>query len=236
MKKKPILDSKAITVLLKRYVRHKSNYELRNRIVELSIPLIDAAISRMRLFKYRDDIKQECALKVMQAVGKFDIVRGDAFGFLWTVICNTCRTHAERLGRPNLSLSSDENIQREAEINSHALFQTPENQHVITTIQEQLAKALNNPSSFKAAKTGLHRKACRHLKRFISSGELFFDKNAVVRDLKKIGLARKDIAYYYQYSLVVVRSQLLKAKENSSAISHTKIGKGIPSIADSGDP
>jgi len=228
----PVLNNRRVTKLLQRFSRHKKDVALRNKIVEKAIPLMDAAISRMKLYRYRDELKQECALKVMYALGKYDSHRGDAFGFLWTVICNTCRTHAERLGRPNLSLSTDEVIQREAEASSYEKFQTPENQHIITTIQSQLVKALNNPNSFRPARVRLHRKACKRLKKFISSGELFFDKNKVVTDLKRIGLDRKAIQYYMQFSLVVVRAQLLKARENAGAIAHHKIGQNFSAELD----
>lgn len=234
MKSKPIFNNAKVSRLLEEYLRDKKDIELRNRIVKLTMPLIGAAISKMHLFKNVGDIKQECALKVITAIPKYDKDRGGAFGFMWTVICNTCRTHAKRLGKSSLSLSTDEVIKHEAEVNTPEAFSTPENQYVLSRINEDLTKAMNARNGFRANKAVKgHTRAVRELKKAISSGDLFFDRNRVVRKLKRIGLSNKEVAYYCQYSMVVVRMQLLAAKENSLAINSQKIGASVPAILDS---
>ena len=181
----------------------------------------------------RDEIRQECALKVIKAVPEFDVRKGNAFAFLWTVICNTCRTHAKRLGKPSLSLSTDEVIKHEAEVSAKEVFETPENRHVLNSIGKELIHVMNNGNGFHPSRKKGHTRACRILKSAIADGDLFFDRNKVVRELKKAGLSNKEIQYYCQYSMVTVRMQLLNAKENSLALAHSKIGTGFPPIADS---
>jgi len=223
-----------MTKLLNRYSRHKKDLELRNKIIEKTMPLIGAAMSKMHLKNNREDIRQECALKILLALPKYDSRRGDAFGFFWTVICNTCRTHAERLGRRSLSLSNDDIIKHEAEISAEEAFETPENQHVLNDIAGDLIKAMNNGDFLHYRARG-HKRACRTLSKAIATGDLFFDKNKTMHKLRRIGLSSKDVQHYYDYSIVHVRMQLLRAKENILAISHPKIGKAFSTVIDSGD-
>jgi hypothetical protein len=240
MKRKPIFNNPKVTRLMKRYVRHKNNLELRDRIVRLSLPLIDAAINKLSnksmysIYKHKEDIKQECALKVIQAVPKFNARRGDAFGFMWATICNMCKTINERMSRPSYSLSSDEAVQKEAELHGREVFQTPENQHILNSIGKSVSKSLAT-GGFRIPKQKLHRRACKLIRKHMETGEFFFDRSVVTKELKELGLDKKEIQFYCQYSLVVVRRKLLEARENSHALSNSKISKSVSVVADSGD-
>jgi hypothetical protein len=217
-----------------KYSKHKKNLRLRDKIVKLTLPLISAAINKKHMFKNREDIRQECALKVLQAVGKYDKKRGDGFGFMWTVICNSCLTHNERLSRPNLSLSTDESIQREAEVSGKEIFQTPENQHILNNVGKALIHTFST-NGFQIPKKRVHRKACELIRDSIASGEMFYDRLKIVRKLKKLGLDKKEIQYYCSYSLVVVREKLLKTREEASAVTHPKIISSLSAVTSLGD-
>jgi hypothetical protein len=204
----------------------------------MALPLIDAALSKKQsqfpsIVKHRDDIRQECALKVILAIPKYDSKRGDPFGFMWTVISNTCLTHTERLNRKNYSISSDEAIQREAETNGTNVFQTPDTQHILNTIVKDLNIAMGE-SSFRVPTRRLHRKACLRIQEAIFSGELFQNRNMVMGKLRDLGLNKKEILYYCQYSLVVVREKLLQAKDNANAIIHRENSQNFPAKPDLG--
>ena len=236
-KKKPAFNNKRVTKLLKKYARNKKNVILRDKIIELALPLIPRSLAKQGMYirpELREDIMQECALKLIQAIPKFDVKRGDAFGFFWATICNMSKSINERLNRPSLSLSTDEDAQRQAESNGRNLFQTPENQHILNSIVKDLQVALDN-NRFRVPKVAMHRKASRLVRHFIASGELFFDKSLVIRKLRDIGLDRKQIQFYVEYSLIVVREKLLEARENANAISYTKVSSVVSSVVSGGD-
>lgn len=238
MVKKQPFDNLLAGKLLKDFRHDKGNLKLRNRIVRMALPLVDAAISKKQsqfpsIVKFRDDIRQECALKVILAIPKYDYKRGDPFGFMWTVISNTCLTHIERLNRKNYSISSDEAIQKEAETSGTNVFQTPDTQHILTTIVKDLNIAMSH-STFRIPMRRLHRKACLRIQEAIFSGELFQNRNLVMSKLRDLGLNKKEILYYCQYSLVVVRAKLLQAKENANAIIHREASPAFSSKPDIG--
>lgn len=237
MPKKPAFNNKKVTRLLKRFARNKKNTLLRDRIIELALPLIPRALAKQGMYirpELRDDIIQECALKVVQAIPKFDAERGNAFGFFWATICNMSKSINERLNRPSLSLSTDEEAQRQAESNGKNVFQTPENQHILNSIAKDLQAALDR-NSYRVPSRGMHRKACRLVRHFIATGELFFDKSLVIKELREVGLDRKQIQFYVERSLIEVRARLLEAKENADAISYTKISSSVSSVVGGGD-
>src|SRR5690349_17541908 len=116
MAKKPIFNNRLVTQLLKRYVRHKKDLKLRDKILRLTLPLIEASMAQQGMYRGKEDIRQECILKVLQAIPKFKADRGNAFGFMWATICNMSKTMNKRLHkRVASSLSSDEGAEREAE-------------------------------------------------------------------------------------------------------------------------
>lgn len=237
MSRKQIFNNAQVTVLMKRYTRHKNDLELRNQIICLSLPLIDAALAKQGMYirpELRPDVRQECALKLLKAIPKFNAKRGNAFDFCWTTICNMSKSINERLNRPVLSLSTDEETQREAESRGKNLFQTPENQHILNSISKDLEIALNR-NRFRFPKNIMQRKASRILRHYVHTGELFFNKSVVVEKLKEVGLDRKQIQFCIEYSLVLVRQKLLEAKENANAISYPQIGSIVSSISDRGD-
>jgi hypothetical protein len=214
------------------YSRHPKNMKLRDRIIRKTMPLIDAAISRkIKNHKNREDVRkdlrQECVVKLLYALPKFDSSRGNSFAYLWTTICNTCNTQGQRLTRSDLSMSTDEDVMREAENNGHDVFQTPENRHILNVIGASITKTFDT-IDLSDKDRQLHKRACRKIKGFIINGELFYDRDLVVRKLKKIGLGRKEIQFYLDRTLVLVRQKLLSAKENALAISVRETDTPLP--------
>lgn len=235
MKKKQIFNNLKVTRLLKEYVTQKKKDDvLRNRILLLTVPLVDATIARYGMYRSKEDIRQECILKVLQAIPKFDARRGDAFGFMWATICNMSKSVNKRLHRPVSSLSTDEEAQREAEMNGKEVFQTPENQFILNQISAAVIEAFNS-NGFRVPERALHRKVCKSIQVAMLSGEFFFNKNETMRKLRDLGLERKDVQFYCQRSLIVVREKLLEAKQNVDALTYNKISKGLSSISSGGD-
>jgi DNA-directed RNA polymerase specialized sigma24 family protein len=215
MKKRRIFNNEKVSELMSRYRRHKKDVKLRDRIIKLTLPLIDAAISKKGFYHNKEDLKQECVVKLLYALPKYDPTRGKAFAFLWTTICNTCTTQDQRMANHDLSLSSDENIQKEAENNGHSAFETPENRHILNRIGSSLVSSFE---SIQIPDQQKHRRACRSIKKFLITGELFYERHRLVRRLKRLGLDRREIQLYIDRTLILVRQRLLKARENSRAI------------------
>ncbi len=244
-KKKRIFDNEKVSRLLSEYIKGKRKDEhLRNRILKLTVPLIDAAITRKKLHQqWRDlklenkqDLRQECVLKVLQAIPKYDDKRGKAFAFFWSTICNMCISWNQRSLRTmdnTNSLSSDEETRKEAEVSGKATFQTPENSHILASLAASLQKAFDS-NGFKVPKKSLHRKTCRDIRSTIATGEFFYDRHAVLCRLRRggEGLSRKEIQYYIDYTLVILRQRLLKARENSDAMELRKISKHVSAEPD----
>lgn len=218
VKHAPIFNNRRVTELLKEYIAGKKQDEhLRNKIVRKTMPLVDAAISRKRLFKNRDELRQDCALRVIQAIPKFDGKRGDAFGFFWSLICNHLITQNQKLEAPQYSLSTDEAILREAEGQPANPFLMPENRHILNTLISELHIAFNS-NGFRIPDRKRHRKACQKLRESIASGDFFQDRTKITRSMRRLGLNRRTVKYYIDYTLVTMRRKLLVAKENMQSL------------------
>lgn len=218
-------DNAAMTTLLDRYARNVKDLHLRNKIVRRSLPLIDAVIAKKRyLFNQPDlqnDLRQEMALKLIKALPKYQPGRSNAFAFTWTVICNVAISKNEYLSKTNLSLSTDEDILHEAESQPQNIFQSPENQLILNSISKSLAIAFDS-NGFVVSRKRLHTKAIRVIRRSIANGELFYKRTQVLRELRELGLNRRDIQGYIDYTLVVTRKKLLQAKDNAEAIQRSE--------------
>src|SRR4029077_13685024 len=98
---------------MERYVRHPKSQKLKQQILERTYPLIDAAITRKfasnrRMLSLRDDLRQECALKILKGLTKYRAKRGSAFAFIWSTVCNCLKTHGKRMSKGALSIEEDE--------------------------------------------------------------------------------------------------------------------------------
>jgi DNA-directed RNA polymerase specialized sigma24 family protein len=230
-KKRYGFNNARITVLLERYSKNVKNLELRNKIIRRSLPLIDAVVAKKRYqIKHEDlqkDLKQEMALKLIKALPAYKPGRSNAFAFIWTVLCNIAISKNEYLSKPSLSLSTDEGAMHEAEAQPQNIFQSPENQHILNCIGSSLELAFSS-NGFQASRQKLHTKAVKIIRRSIASGELFYKRTQVLRELKALGLNRRDIQSYLDYTLVVTRKKLLLAKENSDAIERQQADAVLP--------
>ena len=218
MKKKRIFNSKEVTELLKEYIAHpKGNEKLRNRILRRALPLISAAISKKRLFKNREDLTQDCCVKLMYAIPKYNPEKASAFAFMWTVICNHCITQNQKLEKSDLSLSSDSSAEREANTKGSGLFTRPENQHILNNLSKELVNVLEFGNAHVPSMRK-HRKACKNLRAAIASGEFFYDRAKTIHQMKDLGLNHKQISFYTAKTLIFIRRELLKAKEDASML------------------
>lgn len=211
MAKKAIFNNREVTAMLVRYSRHPRSMQLRDNIMTKIYPLIDAAISRKRLFRLRDDLRQECALKVFQNLSKFDVSRGTAFAFLWSAICNVCATQGKRLSRPSLSIE-EEDVLKEAESASPAKYLSPEHAHLVVILHGVLQEAF--------AANGLRRfvairdvNVVRYLTETIVSGDFFSDRRVVMKGLRKYKLKKRDGEFFCDYILVTLRTKLYDKRE-----------------------
>jgi hypothetical protein len=223
VKHAPIFNNQRVTELLKEYIAgKKQNEHLRNKIVRKTMPLIDAAISKKQrmfksMFKNREELRQDCALRVIQAIPKFDGRRGDAFGFFWSLICNHLITQNQKLDAPQYSLSTDEAILREADNQPANPFLMPENRHILNTLIGELSLAFSS-NGFRIPDRKRHRKACQKLRESIASGDFFQDRTKITRRMRRLGLNRRMVKYYVDYTLVTMRRKLLVAKENIESL------------------
>jgi len=216
-------NNRKVTELLARYKRRK-NVRLRNRIIELTLPLIEAAISRKRMFRNREDLRQECALRLLQGLDKYRPVYDNAFAFLWSTICNTLSTQSQKMERGGFSIDSDETAKREAE-RSMSTLDTPESCHALKMVSIAMEQVLNS-NGFD----GFHRrpKVCKYILGTIRSGELFQNRGNVVHRLERFGLKKKNAEYYVDHLLVMVRARLLMSRENADAIAVRSTGQILP--------
>jgi len=209
--RKYAFNNAKMTRLLSKYARHPKDMRLRDKILRLSMPLVDMAISKKQYFTNRADLRQDCAVKILQGLDKFSPERGSAFAFLWTVICNTLITKNQQLQSHGYSMNSDEDTQREAESVSSVL-DTPETKYILRNLALSLSKVVNT-NGFSDMPN--RKRVVRYLLSSISSGDLFQDRSVVFDRLKKrYGLSRKDAEFYVNHTLVVVRAKLLAAREN----------------------
>lgn len=225
--------------MMARYVSSpRRNFKLRDEILARAMPLVDAAISKKGPFAiiasmgtraHREDLRQDCAVKILLGLEKFDSERGSAFAFLWTIACNTCTTQNQRLSRTDtVSLSTDEDAQREAESNGHSLYDAPENRHILNRLGIAIQQAFNT-NGFQVPRRKSHRKVLAVLRESIQSGEFFYDRSAIQAKLRRYGLRREHVQYYTDYTLVTVRRKLLEAREDARAIVARQVSKDISS-------
>jgi len=217
-----IFDNKKVTELMSRYIRHPQSRKLRDEIMLRALPLIDAAISRKRLFHLRDDLKQEASLKVLTALLKYNHHKGTAFDFLWTVICNVCVTHGERLSRQHLSISDDETMRESEAVSLYPAQFNPEQGHILNILAGLLKEAFNG-NGWRYFRREQHKKASAYIQSAVASGELFSSPSKVYRHLRRMGFRKKQSQFFIEYTLVVLRTklyedrnllQLLRSKQN----------------------
>lgn len=237
MRKKQIFNNAEVTAMMSKYVRNPKKYpNLRDKIMKRAMRLVDAAISKKGAFAiipsmgtraHREDLRQDCALKILQGLEKFDPDRGSAFAFLWTVSCNTCTSMNQRMSRTDtVSLSTDEEAQREAETNGQTVFDTPETRHILNRLARDIQIAFRS-NGFRIPNKRSHRQVLEEIRVAIQSGEFFYKRTAVMRKLRRHGLKPEDVHYYISYTLVRVREKLLAAKEESSALIPRQISKDV---------
>jgi len=231
MKRKPIFNDEMVTRLLTRYVKNpRHQVKLRDKILFKTMPLVNAAIARQQMYNNKEDLRQECVLKLLQALERYDPRRGAAFAFLWTVICNTCKTQNRRLTTSGLSLSTDEEAKREAELSGRHLLETPENRHVLSSLKADLEEAVKH-NGFRPLRR--RKKALQQILSAVQTGELFYDRSRVIHKLERLGLDHQEIQNCVDHTLVSVRSRLLRARENIHALTIREVGTSVSEESDS---
>jgi hypothetical protein len=226
----PVFDSKKVSHLLERYVRHPHDHTLRQDIMKRVYPLIDAAITRKRLFNMRDDLRQECALKVLKGLRKFNSEKGSAFAFCWTIICNCLKTHGKRMSRGGLSLE-EEAIGKEAETASVSVFQSPEYQYLQHVVSDAIDKALSS-TELRVFHRLKDKKALAYIRKAVLSGDLFTDKKVVLSGLRQFGIKKKDARFLADYVVVHVRANLYDRKDFLHDFVHRKTVSVVSQITD----
>jgi len=226
MSKARIFNNREVTEMMVRYSRHPRSVRLRDQIMDRVYPLIDAAISKKRLFHLRDDLKQECAMKVFQSLPKFSHKRGSAFAFLWTAICNVCITQGKKLSRRSLSIEEDE-ILREAEAASPSKYLSPEHAHLVTVLSGILNEALLS-NGLRVFFVDKDKKAIAYLTVCIANGDFFSDKLKVIKQLRRYGLKKKDSLFLCDYVLVTLRTKLYDKKEILNGLASQEAGSHLP--------
>ena len=157
----------------------------------------------------RDDIRQECLMKILLGLRKFDPKRGDSFGFFWTIICNTIVTQQQKLTSRNTSLTPDDSDDSEESSTDTIIFQTPES----SLILKQIANSLNDAFGFNNLELkGREKTAFNYIKKAVQSGEFFWNRSEVLRHVKRYGIPRGTTKQFEQYILVKIRQFLLTAK------------------------
>jgi DNA-directed RNA polymerase specialized sigma24 family protein len=218
---KKAFNNKEVTALIVKYSKNpEKNEDLRNEILELVLPLVNAALVRRNVPKeFREDIRQECALKLLTGLQKFNPERGSAFAFFWTVICNVIATQKQRMTPSSMvsSLSSTTESDSGTDSIGADLFRTPENQYILARLARSTEEAIEQ-SGMLIPNNRKHRKAFEKLKKAIRSGELFSNKAGVIRSLKKTGLRRSEIQRCVDYALVKIRKYLLNARKELSVL------------------
>jgi hypothetical protein len=222
-RRRPFNNAK-VTEVLSKYVRNPKNLKLRDEVMRLTAPLIEAAISKRRLFPNRADLRQECALKMLKQLDKFDPQRGSAFAFLWTMICNTLTTQNQRLQSSAYSIDTDETAKHEAE-HANVTTETPETNHILHSISIAINQALSS-NGFAHVRNG--KKIQAYLLGTIADGDFFRNRTQILHRLEELGLKRRDAEHYIDKVLVRIRVQLLAARENAKAISVRAVGKVVP--------
>ena len=225
-------DNKKVTQLLERYIKApKHNEELRNRIVRKSLPLIEAALHRKHVpSELAEDIRQDCAVKILRNLHKYKKGRGSAFAFLWTVICNHIITQISRRASKNVSLTTSETASGELEVVQKDPLHAPESRYVLQRIDEALAKAFE-VEGFHRQKGRKHRKAVKLLRTSVKDTTLFTQGVKILRKLRHLGLTHEEAKHYVDFTMIKVRHSLLHAREEASGITSGENQKNVPSFS-----
>lgn len=228
-KRKSAFNNKKITALCKEYSANPSEHT-RNRILKYTLPLIRAAMVKKHIpEELKDDIYQECVVKLLKAIPKFNVERGNSFAFFWTVICNTIitqQTNMTSLVNSNVSLTPSASDDSEMDSIGANLFTTPENQHILSRASKALDAAFKQ-AGFHTPKGRKHRLVLEKIKQAIWSGDLFFNRHEVMRTLRKVGIDKEEVKGYIEYTLVKVRQFLLDTRRDIDALS-TKAEGVVP--------
>lgn len=231
MPSKPKFDNQKVTALLERYIQSpKHNEELRNRIVRKAIPLIDAALHRKHVpTDMAEDIRQDCAVKILRNLDHYKKGRGSAFAFLWTIICNHIVTQIKRRTSKNVSLTNTETSSDELEVVQDDPLHAPENRYLLQRIGKDLEKALNM-EEFRRQRGRRHRHAVKLLRSSVKDAKLFTQPAEVARRLRHLGLTREEAKHYMDLALVKVRQSLLHAREEASGLIAGENQANVPSF------
>lgn len=225
-KKKAAFDNARVTELTIQFTRSKKNLKEcicgrkeacslcgRDKILERVLPLVNAALVKRRVpIENYDDVRQECILKLLKNISKFDPSRGKAFAFFWTIICNTINTQNQRWTSTSVSLTATESASSDTEITGAEVFQTPENQYILNRITASVDRAFNQ-NGFRIPDGKKHKKAFILISKAIQTGEFFFNRSEVMKKLRHLGLQQSEIQHYVSYTLIKVRQNLLDSKK-----------------------
>jgi DNA-directed RNA polymerase specialized sigma24 family protein len=230
MSKKQIFNSRKVGKLLEKYVRHPHDRELRAEIMTRAVPLIKAAITRKihpkDLPRLMDDLQQECALKLFRGIRKYKAGRGSAFAFMWTIICNSLKTHGKRMSKGGLSLE-EEAIGREAEAVSSNASQSPEYLYLQKVVSKTIDKALSS-RELRVFHKSRDKEALAYIRKSVLNGDLFSKKSEVLKGLEELGIHRKKARFLADYVIVNVRANLYPSKEALYESVHRKSFPALP--------
>lgn len=228
MPRNQIFDNKKVGELLERYSRHPHSMELRQEIMKRMYPLVDAAITRRQMFAMREDLRQECAMKILKGLRKFDPKRGSAFAFVWSTVCNCLKTHGKRMSKGGLSLE-EEAIGKEAELASTSVFQSPEFQYLQKIIAVEIDNALASKELREFHKSK-DKRALVYIRKAVLSGDLFTNKKAVLIELGRLGIHKKDARFLIDYVIVAVRANLYSRKGLLNDVVHRKTFSSVSQV------
>lgn len=217
-------DNSAVTKLLARYVAHP-RLTLRNEIVEKTMPLVDAAIAKSRFYPNRQDLRQDCALKLIRAIPHYDPSKSNAFGFFWAVICNHLKERNERLCRSDLSMDTDFGIYREVE-NEYPVTETAERTYFVKLVRDTVSEAFRHNGSrrFSVEK---HQRVCQCIEESIATGIFFENRGMVVTRLRRMNLGKEQIQFFIDYVLVSLRSKLYDLRGSLDAAYPRPFGSAL---------
>ena len=232
MARKAIFDSRRVSRLLEKLQDHPKSQTIRQDIMQRAYPLIDAAITRKRLFLYKEDLRQECALKLLKALPKYKRGRGSAFAFFWSTIHNCLKTHVKRLSKGGLSIDTEEDILKEVEVSGPSVYQTPEYRYLQKVLSKAIDSALYS-RGLRVFNRDKDKKALDYIKQSVLNGDLFAKKGEVLKKLRRFGVRKKNAKFLIDYLTVDIRDKLYSRKDLLDALTHRKTISNIPEIPDS---
>lgn len=208
----------------------KRKEELRNKIVQKALPLIDAALHRKHVpTDMAEDIRQDCAVKILRNLHRYKKGRGSAFAFLWTIICNHVLTQIKRRTSKNVSLTNIETDSGEMEVVQGDPLHAPENRFLLQRIGEELERAFEI-QGFRKQRGRKHRRAVKLLRVSIKNAKLFMQGAEIGKKLRQLGLTREEAKYYIDFALVKVRYSLLHAREEALGLSSGENQADVPTF------